>query len=209
MLRGEACVEAGQAFALIGQLLVEGAAQAHVQIVQALGLLTRAMELAVQTGIGYLGPSILALLARCQFSAGGLFVMDGSRRSAHANAYFTGFGPAKRVVLFDTLLQRLGADAVEAVRDRPAEVRVRLFQDSASGFACCRVEDTGVGIPEEKLTSIFEPWFTTKPPGRGTGLGLPVVRTILQEAGGDLSVESEVGKGSAFTFRLPAVLQAG
>jgi PAS domain S-box-containing protein len=100
------------------------------------------------------------------------------------------------------------ADAVEAVRDRPAEVRVRLFEDRAPGFVCCRVEDTGVGIPEEKLAAIFEPWFTTKPPGRGTGLGLPVVRTILQEAGGDLSVESTPGQGSAFTFRLPALLQA-
>ncbi len=96
------------------------------------------------------------------------------------------------------------ADAVESVRDRPAEVRVRLFEDGQQGFACCRVEDTGVGIPEEKLSSIFDPWFTTKPPGRGTGLGLPVVRTILQEYGGDLSVESQVGKGSAFTFRLPS-----
>ncbi|MFE8602380.1 PAS domain-containing sensor histidine kinase [Archangium violaceum] len=101
------------------------------------------------------------------------------------------------------------ADAVEAVRDRPSEVRVRLFEDSAAGFVCCRVEDTGVGIPQEKLAAIFEPWFTTKPPGRGTGLGLPVVRNILQEAGGDLAVESEWGKGSVFTFRLPSRLQAG
>jgi PAS domain S-box-containing protein len=96
------------------------------------------------------------------------------------------------------------ADAVEPVRDRPAEVRVRLFEDRAAGFACCRVEDTGVGIPQEKLSSIFEPWFTTKPPGRGTGLGLPVVRTILQECGGNLTVESQVDQGSAFTFRLPS-----
>lgn len=95
------------------------------------------------------------------------------------------------------------ADAVEPVRDRPTEVRVRLFEDRQKGVVCCSVEDTGVGIPEDKLTSIFEPWFTTKPPGRGTGLGLPVVRTILRESGGDLSVESQVGKGSAFTFWLP------
>jgi len=56
-----------------------------------------------------------ALMARCGFKAEGLFVMDGSRRSAHANAYFTGFGPAKRVVFFDTLLARLTPDEIEAV----------------------------------------------------------------------------------------------
>ena len=50
---------------------------------------------------------VQALMARCGFSAKGLFVMDGSKRSAHANAYFTGFGAAKRVVFFDTLLQKL------------------------------------------------------------------------------------------------------
>jgi STE24 endopeptidase len=55
------------------------------------------------------------LLARCGFAARGLFVMDGSRRSAHGNAYFTGFGAARRVVLFDTLISRLGPDEIEAV----------------------------------------------------------------------------------------------
>jgi len=50
---------------------------------------------------------VAALMARCGFTAKGLFVMDGSRRSAHANAYFTGFGAAKRVVFFDTLLAQL------------------------------------------------------------------------------------------------------
>jgi STE24 endopeptidase len=56
-----------------------------------------------------------ALMARAGFAARGLFVMDGSRRSAHANAYFTGFGTAKRVVFYDTLLARLAAGEVEAV----------------------------------------------------------------------------------------------
>ena len=55
------------------------------------------------------------LLARCNFAAKGLFVVDGSRRSGHGNAYFTGFGRARRVVFFDTLLSRLAPDEVEAV----------------------------------------------------------------------------------------------
>jgi STE24 endopeptidase len=58
---------------------------------------------------------VQALMARCGFADKGLFVMDGSRRSAHANAYFTGLGAAKRVVFFDTLLARLTPGEVEAV----------------------------------------------------------------------------------------------
>ena len=58
---------------------------------------------------------VTQLMARCGFAAKGLFVMNGSRRSAHANAYFTGFGAAKRVVFFDTLLQQLTPPEVEAV----------------------------------------------------------------------------------------------
>ena len=58
---------------------------------------------------------VTALMQRCGFAAKGLFVMDGSRRSAHANAYFTGFGAAKRVVFYDTLLRQLSAGEVEAV----------------------------------------------------------------------------------------------
>jgi STE24 endopeptidase len=62
-----------------------------------------------------LGGRIEALLARCGFRSNGLYVMDGSKRSAHGNAYFTGFGAAKRIVFFDTLLSRLAPGEVEAV----------------------------------------------------------------------------------------------
>lgn len=58
---------------------------------------------------------IEALLARCGFASSGLFVMDGSKRSAHGNAYFTGFGRAKRIVFFDTLLEKLAPSEIEAV----------------------------------------------------------------------------------------------
>jgi STE24 endopeptidase len=58
---------------------------------------------------------IETLLTRCGFTSSGLFVMDGSKRSAHGNAYFTGFGRAKRIVFFDTLLEKLAPEEIEAV----------------------------------------------------------------------------------------------
>ncbi len=64
---------------------------------------------------GALRDRIEALLTRCGFRAEGLFVMDGSRRSSHGNAYFTGFGKTKRIVFFDTLMQRLTPQEIEAV----------------------------------------------------------------------------------------------
>jgi STE24 endopeptidase len=64
---------------------------------------------------GEMKTRIEALLARCGFASSGLFVMDGSKRSAHGNAYFTGFGRAKRIVFFDTLLDKLAPGEVEAV----------------------------------------------------------------------------------------------
>ncbi|RQP25966.1 M48 family metallopeptidase [Piscinibacter terrae] len=87
---------------------------------------------------------VQALMQRCGFAAKGLFVMDGSKRSAHANAYFTGFGAAKRVVFFDTLLNKLTAGEVEAVlahelghfKHRHVQKRIAsMFALSLAGFA--------------------------------------------------------------------------
>ncbi len=85
-----------------------------------------------------------ALMRRCGFSAKGLFVMDGSKRSAHANAYFTGFGASKRVVFYDTLLRQLSAGEVEAVLAHElghfkhrhiAKRMAAMFALSLAGFA--------------------------------------------------------------------------
>ena len=67
----------------------------------------------------------------------------------------------------------------------------------------CEVRDTGSGIAPEHLDKIFEPFFTTKPEDRGTGLGLPVAREIVESYGGKLVVQSTVGAGTTFTFDLP------
>jgi STE24 endopeptidase len=95
-------------------------------------------------GDGPLRERVQALMARCGFQAKGLFVMDGSKRSAHANAYFTGFGAAKRVVFFDTLLHKLTPGEVEAVlahelghfkRRHVLKRMVAIFGVSLLGFA--------------------------------------------------------------------------
>ena len=68
------------------------------------------------------------------------------------------------------------------------------------------ISDTGRGIPKENLNKIFEPLFTTKPIGEGTGLGLAMVYNIIKRHQGSIDVESEVGKGTTFKIALPIAL---
>jgi PAS domain S-box-containing protein len=82
------------------------------------------------------------------------------------------------------------------------EVRARLR--TRDGQVSITIEDTGSGIPESLLGKIFDPFFTTKPVGVGTGLGLPICRSIVRGLGGEISVRSVPGQGSAFTVTLPA-----
>lgn len=82
------------------------------------------------------------------------------------------------------------------------EVRARLR--TSEGQVGITIEDTGSGIPESLLGKIFDPFFTTKPVGVGTGLGLPICRSIVRGLGGEISVRSVLGQGSAFTVTLPA-----
>ncbi len=70
------------------------------------------------------------------------------------------------------------------------------------------IQDAGPGIPEENLERVFQPFFTTKPEGKGTGLGLPIVKTILDRHRASIEVESEIGKGTRFIVSLPALRQA-
>jgi CheY-like chemotaxis protein len=78
----------------------------------------------------------------------------------------------------------------------------------AGPYVQLTVRDSGVGIPQDTLQRIFDPYFTTKEKGKGTGLGLAVVQGVVRSHGGTLRVESEPDKGSKFTVFLPAVRDA-
>ncbi len=77
--------------------------------------------------------------------------------------------------------------------------------DDYTMHAVIEISDTGVGIPSKVLPNVFNPFFTTKAPGSGTGLGLSVVHSLIHEAGGAISVTSQVGHGTTFTIELPCV----
>jgi signal transduction histidine kinase len=80
---------------------------------------------------------------------------------------------------------------------------LRAYLGKTSDQLIIEVSDTGSGIPPEILPKVIEPFFTTKPEGKGTGLGLPICRRIIQEHRGVLDIESEVGKGTTVRITLP------
>ncbi len=97
------------------------------------------------------------------------------------------------------------ADALVASGKPYAQRQVRV--EVVKTDEACRVSiaDNGLGIAASQVQKIFEPYFTTKPIGKGTGLGLPVCQKILSSYGSDLRVESAEGKGSTFWFELPLI----
>jgi len=92
-------------------------------------------------------------------------------------------------------------NGLQACADGEGTLTVRTGLKDAHCFF--EVTDTGCGIPAENLSRIFEPHFTTKPPGEGTGLGLSIAYRIVEDHGGHFQVDSKVGQGSVFTVMFP------
>jgi PAS domain S-box-containing protein len=116
------------------------------------------------------------------------------------------------------VIMNLGTNAAHAMRDQGGVLRVSVERVVVDGSLRARhpqlneglairltVADSGIGIPPQNLERIFEPFFTTKPVGEGTGLGLAVVHGIVQSHDAAVTVESTVGKGTAFAIYFPPV----
>ncbi len=101
----------------------------------------------------------------------------------------------------EQVLMNLVNNALDAM---PAGGSLDLLTAMQEGLVCLQVRDSGAGISREDVRRIFDPFFTTKSPGKGTGLGLAICREIVKAHGGTIDVQSEPGKGSWFTVKLPA-----
>ncbi|MCP4578467.1 MAG: PAS domain S-box protein [Deltaproteobacteria bacterium] len=100
------------------------------------------------------------------------------------------------------------SNAIYAVKEKGGkrgQITLETFLDDAgvSPMVEINISDTGIGISQKNQKNIYEYFFTTKPPGKGTGLGLPISRNIIKDLGGSISVKSEPGEGTTFTVRLP------
>jgi signal transduction histidine kinase/CheY-like chemotaxis protein len=94
-------------------------------------------------------------------------------------------------------------NAHQAMMEAPGERGLLLRTRCEEGVIRIQVTDTGPGISPARLSRVFEPFFTTKAPGKGTGLGLSLSQGIVKQHGGEITVQSVVGKGATFTVALP------
>ncbi len=100
------------------------------------------------------------------------------------------------------VFMNLLVNAAHAI-EQQGVITVRSWEED--GYICVTVADTGQGIPEANLSRIFEPFFTTKEVGKGTGLGLSITYDIVKKHKGEITVQSQPGKGTVFTVRIPVV----
>jgi len=101
------------------------------------------------------------------------------------------------------VLLNLLLNAAQAMPNEAGRITITAAEDKKAKEVEILVKDTGCGIPEDNLPLIFDPFFSTKEVGYGTGLGLAVAHGIIEQHKGTLSVASRVGEGSVFTIRLP------
>jgi signal transduction histidine kinase len=146
--------------------------------------------------------SVLKLLGR-QLSVHGIEVVDEREPRLKVRG---------NLVRLQQVVMNLITNARNAVEKRDASdnkrIGIRMFLRPATAGdpakVVCEISDNGIGIPEDIVSRIYEPFFTTKDAAEGTGLGLTIVWQIVEEHGGKIQVQSQAGKGTVFRVLLPA-----
>ncbi|NTW34754.1 MAG: type I 3-dehydroquinate dehydratase [Syntrophobacteraceae bacterium] len=176
--------------------IIEKHARACKTIVK--DLLSFAREAPSNKGSGHLHACIQEVLGVVRHQ----FELDG----VHIESVFDEAMPSMTLdsSKIKQVVMNLIMNAKQAIKDK-GEIRIVTRYDRQAGLGELRVRDTGCGIPSEQLPRIFDPFFTTKETGEGTGLGLSVSYGIVKDHGGEISVESEPGRGCTFTVSLPVV----
>ena len=103
------------------------------------------------------------------------------------------------------ILLNVVQNAIEAVEPGYGVINISVDEIGNSVVIDCR--DNGCGISEDNLANLYDPFFTTKPPGKGTGLGMFIAYTEIENLGGDIAVESAVGQGTTFRITIPDAVQ--
>jgi len=176
---------------------------AEEEIVRAQAIIKNLLEFSRESGVELERLDVNDLLART-LQLMQKYLQDNGVRVT------TEFGPIPPCLANPNAMRQIALNLItNAVQAMPEGGDLTL-RTAAVGPNLIRVEvrDTGVGIPAEHLQDIFNPFYTTKAPGQGTGLGLSVVHSILRRYQGEIRVASAVGVGTTFTIDLPCQCHA-
>ncbi|RLF53143.1 MAG: hypothetical protein DRN37_11970 [Thermoplasmata archaeon] len=106
--------------------------------------------------------------------------------------------------MLEQVFVNLLSNAIYALKEKGAkDGRIELRCSRSESYVTIMISDNGPGIAEEDQEKIFSLFYTTKPPGKGTGLGLPICQNIIRNLGGEIDFESKVGEGTTFTVKVP------
>ena len=106
--------------------------------------------------------------------------------------------------LLEQVFVNLIANAIHAIAEKGGEGgRIAIRTITNNSEIEISIEDNGTGIPKDDQGKVFDLFYTTKPPGKGTGLGLPICQNILRQLGGEVTFVSEANAGTTFTVRIP------
>lgn len=170
---------------------MKGVTQRGQQLMVKLLTLARSDEFAAETFDASEAVELLMPLIRNMFAPGVAVQMEPSAGSALIRLDRDGF---------EAVLLNMAKNASDALGDS-GEFRLRIRV--ADGKVCVQVEDTGQGMSAETAARVFEPFFSTKARGQGTGIGLAAAYRVVTEAGGRIEVESAPGEGARFSIHLP------